>query len=257
MLINGVSSVGLGTGANRTVQPRVNLPAFILSRSEPKMSDEEFEQRIAEIAKRDHAAGRRRSQDPNSEIRVLERSFISVVSPDREGIINNALPSAMSTIMNRARTWNEFSYEEMVWKLMFGDVPFSASSNHGQQRLLYEFKDSSGNVIAELTTGGWTMRSTPAENARAAEFISIYNEAWDAADHEARVGWLRALPQECGWAEGMSENEMLAVLAAAIPSWFAENMPTVDVSTLQPQQGQAAKQTAARYEANLHEALDA
>ena len=32
------------------------------------------------------------------------------------------------------------------------------------------------------------------------------------------------------------------------------NIATVDVSELQPQQGQAARQTTARYEANLHEA---
>ncbi|MCL1877551.1 MAG: hypothetical protein FWF80_01705 [Defluviitaleaceae bacterium] len=256
MLINGVSSVGLSMGANRTVQSRANLPPTMLSRSEPKMSDEEFEQRIIEMAKRDHAAGRFQSQDPSSEFHTLERSFVSVVSPDREGIINNALPRAMATITNRARIWTELSFEELVWKLLFGESPPLASSNQGNQghqMLLYEFKDASGNVIAELFTGGWSMRSTPAENARSLDFITIYNQAWRTADHEARYGWLRELPQECGWAEGMSESEMLAVLAAAVPSWFAENMPTVDASELQPQQGQAAKQTAARYEANLHE----
>jgi len=241
MFINQISPVGHGPAINRTTQSRVNLPPFILSRTEPKMSDEEFEQRIIEMAKRDQAAGRFHGQslDPNSEYHSLRNSFISVASPDREGLISRALPEAMSTILSRARAWTELSFEEMVWKLLFGESPPLSSSNHGQQRLLYVFKDANGNKIAELTTGGWSMHSTPAENARSAEFAAIYNKAWDFAQGAERHGWRESEPFPSG----------------AILKFSNGSIVMVNAADLQPQQGQAASQAVARYEANLHEAV--
>jgi len=150
--------------------PRGNLPPFMLSRSEPKMSDEEFEQRIIELAKRDQAAGRFHCKDPSSELNQLRFSYISVVSPDREGMINNALPMILgnANTLTRSMTPNSMCPKELIWKLLLGiEIPPVSNLNLGQRRLLFELKDADGNSLATLTTDGWSMTPTPAENARA------------------------------------------------------------------------------------------
>jgi hypothetical protein len=251
-MINSVTSVGNSQGASRTEQRRVNLPSFMLSTTEPKMSDEEFEQKIIELAKRRQAAGKFQCSDPNGEFQSLRRSFISVASPDREGMINNALPTILGKIReytNSNTMITPTTYQELIMKLLFGEPPLSPNMDKGQQRVLFDLKDANGNLLARLTTGGWHQVHTPAESARDREFITIYNKAWRTAEHESRYGCAETrLPD--GWA---MEKESATLPAAATPNLAAENITTVDVSDLQPQQGQAARQATARYEANLHE----
>ena len=235
-MINGVTSAWNNQPTSHTEQRRVNLPSSILSKSEPKMSDEEFEQKIIEMAKRDFAAGRSGSNDINSEFHALRFSFISVVSPDREGMINNALPTILNKIREYAKKEYK-SYDEMIMDLLFGiEPPRSSDSNMGQKITLFELKDENGNLLARLSTGGWEMFGTPAENARDREFITIYNKAWDTAKHESINGSPDTRRPD-GW---------------AMPNVVTDGIKTVDASEVQAKQGQAA-QTAAKYEANLHE----
>jgi hypothetical protein len=206
MFVNNISAMGHSQSVSRTFQNRVSLPPYMLSRTEPKMSDEEFEQRIREMAKRDHAAGRFQSTDSNSDFHVLERSFVSVVSPDREGMINNALPAIMRSIKAHERMSNipaYNSYEEMIMHLLFGIEPPPSSNFNEGSILLFELKDEDGNVLARLFTSGWERVTTPAENARSAEFIAIYNEAWRSARFAQKAekhGWGTPI-RECGWGE--------------------------------------------------------
>jgi len=244
-MVNGISSVGNNQSVNRATQSRVNLPSFMLSTTEPEIGDEEFKQKIIEMAKRDQAAGRFQSNDANSEFHALRFSYISVASPDREGMINNALPTISSKIREyAAKSYN--SYQEMIMDLLFGIEPLTSTNlNKGQNITLFELKDANGNLLARLSTDGWEMHSTPAENSRDAEFISIYNKAWRTAEHEQKYGSPETRRGD-GWAENAS------IPSGATPNLTAKNITTVDVSGLQPQQGQAASQTTARYEANLH-----
>ena len=232
-MINGVTSAWNNQPTSHTEQRRVNLPSFMLSKSEPKMSDEEFEQKIIEMAKRDFAAGKFHNQD--DEYKSLRRSFVSIVSPDREGMINNALPTILKNIREYARKEYK-SYEEMINDLLFGIDPPSSNGNKGQQTVLFQLYDEGGNLLAELSTGGWSQFATPAETARGMEFNSIYNKAWDTAKHES-INGSPDTHRPDGW---------------AMPSVIADGIKTVDASEVQAKQGQAA-QTAAKYEANLHE----
>ncbi|MCL2577793.1 MAG: hypothetical protein FWE27_07065 [Defluviitaleaceae bacterium] len=247
-MVNSISSVGNSQVASRTAQQRVNLPSFMLSTTEPKMSDEEFEQKIIELAKRHQAAGKFQSQDPNSEFHDLRRSFISVASPDREGMINKALP----TILGKIREYTSSNtmtipttYQELIMKLLFGIDTYSSNMNKGQQTVLFELYDASGNNLATLTTGGWHQYHTPAESARDREFITIFNKAWTAA----KFGWDEERTLKDGWA---MESENAPIPSGVTPNLTAKNITTVDASELQPQQGQAASKATARYEANLH-----
>jgi hypothetical protein len=246
-MINSVTSVGHSQGTNRTEQRRVNLPSFMLSTTEPKMSDEEFEQKIIALAKRDQAAGKFHNRD--SEYKSLRNSFISVASPDREGMINKALPTILSKIREYANKTQYASYDEMIMHLLFGIDPPSSDLNMGQNVTLFELKDANGNLLARLSTSGWHQIHTLAESARDFEFNAIYRKAWRTAEGAKRFGWGEPRRGD-GWA---MEKESATIPAAATPNLAAENITTVDVSDLRPQQGQAARQTTARYEANLHE----
>jgi hypothetical protein len=207
----------------------------MLSRTELKMSDEEFEKKIIELAKRNQAKGIFQSNASNREFHDLERSFVSVVSPDREGMINKALPTILGKIREYANKTPNASYEEMIMYLLFGIEPPSSGLNSGQNITLYELKDADGNLLARLSTCGWEIHSTPAENARSAEFVAIYNKAWRTAEHESIYGTPESRRGD-GWA-----------MESTPP-----NITTVDVTEIQPQQGQTARNTTARYEANLH-----
>jgi hypothetical protein len=234
-MINSISSVGHNQATVRTEQRRVNLPSFMLSTTKPKMSDEEFEKKIIELAKRNQAMGKFQCKDPNGEFHTLRFSYISVASPDREGMINKALPTILGKIREYANKTPNASYEEMIMYLLFGIEPPSSASNSGQQTVLFELYDAHGNNIATLTTGGWHQYATPAENGRSSEFVAIYNKAWDTARHESIYGTPESRRGD-GWA-----------MESTPP-----NITTVDVTEIQPQQGQTARNTTARYEANLH-----
>ena len=213
------------------------------------MSDDEFRERIKELARRNQAKGIFQCGDVNGEFQSLKRSFVSVASPDREGMINNALP----TIINRAssalrgRMQHSMCPSEFIWRLLLGkDIPPLESSNPGQHKKLFTLKDEGGNKLAVLTTAGWEVHATPAESGRRSEFLALYNEAWDAA----RFGWGRPTRGD-GWAE--KEEGIAPLPCGAMPNLAANNITTVNASELQPQQEQAASQVASRYEANLHE----
>lgn len=178
--INNNPSVGVNHISGRT-QSDVRLPDSMLSRSEPAMSEEAFRERIEEMARRDAAAGRFQSHDVNSEYHQLLRKFMSTASPDRQGMINAAFPSMIGKIRMLAQS--NPPVRTLLELLLLGEeIP--QSFNPGQELVLFQLKDENGNLLAELTTGGWTMFSTDAENARASEFMSIYNNAWRAARAE-------------------------------------------------------------------------
>ena len=89
-----LSSFNVNRSQNKS-QPRFNVtssPSWdgVLTRTEPEMTDEEFHAKIKEMSINNVKMGRAIYDMPNA-FSELRDSFISVVSPDRESIINNRL----------------------------------------------------------------------------------------------------------------------------------------------------------------------
>lgn len=119
------------------------------TKTSPAMSEEEYREAIIEQAKKDAAKGICGGESAG--YRNLMKSYVSVSSPDRKGIIAKA---------------------------------FQSLANKGRISFV-EFKDAGNNVIAHYSqNNGWSMVMTKAEIARTSEFSSIYVEAWRNAYYE-------------------------------------------------------------------------
>lgn len=114
----------------------------------PEMSEEDFENAIKELARK-HAEGGDRNGMLNEDYIELRHSYTSVVSPDREGLINNA-----------AKTMS---------------VPANMDYNAAN---VY---DEKGDVCATYNQHGWNSYLTKDEAARSNQFYSIYKSAFDEA----------------------------------------------------------------------------
>lgn len=104
-------------------------------------------------------------------------SYVSVVSPDRKGIIDNALATLSSINQSPIPQPKAIS----LLDILLGKRMISTDNEISYA----EFKDSSGEVVATFSNGTWHAMGTPAEDARTSEFYGIYREAWNAARSEA------------------------------------------------------------------------
>jgi len=176
--------VGANQTGNRTTRNKgVNLPDFMFTTTAPEKSEDEFKAAIQALARRDAAAGKFHNRD--AEFQNLERSFISVVSPDRQGMINSSL-TAIQQGKQMAAQQGWHITQNLVNSLLSGR-PIGHTPPHsrtGQEQLLFELRDGNGQHLARLTSGGWRMVLTDAEVSRRQEFSKIYNAAWDAARAE-------------------------------------------------------------------------
>ncbi|MCL2048282.1 MAG: hypothetical protein FWG87_06095 [Defluviitaleaceae bacterium] len=252
MVVNKTAmSVDLSQFVNRT-RYNVKLPSFMLSKSEPLMSDEEYKEKAIEMARQHAREGRTYSHDRDSDFNVLRNSYTSVVSPDRQGIINKAMPKVMSDLKKKAAESDMFQrFMEILFKLETNRTPHMGAEqvlemphmpeSMGQALHIAEFKDEFGNRIATLATDGWAMIPTDAEIARGKELQIIYNDAWRAAKSEYAL-------------ERSLEADSSGGLSWLMPNKPMPNITKTDISTIQPQQGQTTKTVANLYEANLHEA---
>lgn len=141
------------------------------TKTEPKMSDEEYKAAIIRQAQKDAPTGK--FGVTCSGFRELLDSYVSVVSPDRKGIIT----SVMNCI---AGLKNPFQ-PKLPKILSLLDVLTGKKEFSKDQKLTYaEFKDSNGEVVASYCDGKWEAFSTKAEDARNSEFYGIYKDAWNA-----------------------------------------------------------------------------
>lgn len=137
----------------------VRMPDFskydMNTKTPRKMSDEEYEKAIIAQAKKDAASGSFYS----AESKNLMKSYVSPFSPDRRSLIQNTFRSA----------------DGLLDLLIRGT---------GKETVNFaEFKDSSGNTVAEYSsTQGWFMIGTPEENARENSFHSIYGDAYNGTE---------------------------------------------------------------------------
>lgn len=142
---------------------------YFNTKTAPKMSDDKFTEAIVQQAQKDAAIGKAGVECPG--FKSLMKSYVSVVSPDRKGMISNALTSLEHI--------KKLPKPEAISLL---DILLGKRIMSADNELSYaEFKDSNGEVIATYSNGGWSFQSTKAEDARTSEFYGIYLDAWNAA----------------------------------------------------------------------------
>ncbi|MCL2198913.1 MAG: hypothetical protein FWB80_08330 [Defluviitaleaceae bacterium] len=160
---------------NLRSQSPVRMPSFepgeqgriLTTNATPRKTDDEFKVAIKEAAQRDFAAGYFQN---SAETQALIDEFISVASPDRRGVITNAMQVsggfAGLSIINQSPN------------LPRGQTPIHF--NH-----VFERSDRHISSI-QLTNYGWDFSLTMAEAERSRDILGIYNDAWAAAQREAR-----------------------------------------------------------------------
>jgi len=120
----------------------------MLTKSDPIMSDEEFEKAIWEMAWKDASNNVARMNNP--EVAQMRRAFISVVSPDRKAAYAHTM----------AQTGGKLPINQIIF-------------------------DSNGRRVMHYTPNGfWAPSNTPEEKSRLALFHQIYNEAYAAYEKE-------------------------------------------------------------------------
>jgi len=152
----------------------------MMTRSAPLMSDEAFMERAKEQARKDFANNVFQGEEFGS----LARAFVSVVSPDRVGMIDRAITSGSSSPLKRASyLWEILLQLEKGNKnaLPVSDIGFrpDGSIHH------FFITDSAGNnIIMYEQDGGWSAISTPEEVARGKIILQVYNDEWKQAKSE-------------------------------------------------------------------------
>ena len=127
------------------VQPNWNT---ITSKSDPLMSDEEFEKAIWEMAWQDAANGLARMSNP--EVSKLRGAYVSVVSPDRQAAYAQTM----------AQTGGKMPINNVIL-------------------------DGNGNRLMNYNPGGfWLPRTNDAERSRLGDFNRMYLEAYAAYEKE-------------------------------------------------------------------------
>jgi len=165
----------------RTVFNRLANYKDLLSRSAPLMSDEEFMERAKEQAQKDFS----NNVFQGSELCALQRAFISVVSPDRVGIIKNAIRSESSSPQRRALYLWEILLQIEKGKETALPVSGIGFNPDGSINVMH-ICDSAGNIIIAYGDGGWAENFTPEELARAHAMYKVYNDAWKQASEQAK-----------------------------------------------------------------------
>ena len=141
------------------------------TRTPSKMSEQKYEEAIVRQAQKDAATGKYGVECPG--FKSLMKSYVSVVSPDRKGIIENAL-SGLSKVCK--------SPEPETISLL--EILLGIKATKVDAAPYAEFKDSNGELVATYSNSGWTFFSTKAETARTTEFDVIYHAAWNAARND-------------------------------------------------------------------------
>lgn len=174
MRINSYNSFQVNQPSSRNKASSVSVPDFFAKKA-PKMSDDKFKEAIIQQAQKDAPTGKFGVDCPG--FKNLMDSYVSVVSPDRKGIIDNAMAALGSINQSPIPQPKALS----LLDILLGKLTMSDDNTISYA----EFKDSSGEIVATFSNGTWHAMGTPAEDARTSEFYGIYREAWNAARGEA------------------------------------------------------------------------
>jgi hypothetical protein len=155
----------------------------LLSRSKPLMSDERFMEAARELARKDFSLGIR----ADAEFSALRDAFLSVVSPDRVGLVENTFGKMADSLDKRLpRNLLEVF---MMMENELGDLPQVSNVTVTPTGKLASINihDDSGNVVVMYSYwSGWTASWTPEEWQRHHKILGVYNDEWYALHNEAK-----------------------------------------------------------------------
>jgi len=155
----------------------------------PKLSDEELEAKIMELARRDAASGKDSRFVKNDkggaivtgtdEWYQLMNDYTFADSPDRKGVIDSTLSNIGSKLRSMGVTFNRFTIFDAIFKnsAAFGSKDIGVN--------FINFKGADGTPLAKYSSdSGWGIYATPSEKARGQEFLKMWNNAIILANQE-------------------------------------------------------------------------
>ena len=156
----------------------------LFSYTERTMSDEEMEDKVRQQARIDFARGIFQGEG----FAELRNQFVSVVSPDRVGYMNNPM-RGFNGGSNQVRAFNFWG--SFLNSPGGGNVPPEVSALSralSGEALSLTIDDLSGNPIIgfDRERGGWTEIFTPAERARSNAITQVYQETWNELHRQAQ-----------------------------------------------------------------------
>jgi len=160
----------------------VRLPNFnyMNTQSTPKLSDDEIKARVVELAKRYAETGERNDEEMNK----LTRMFMSPASPDRRGVITNALTALEGRINSLKKLSNVHTTVGEWINLLFGRA--NLNTNFSVNSLFVT--DSSGNEIAMFNEKvGWRQITTDAERSRVRELHGLFADTVTAVQNGTKT----------------------------------------------------------------------
>jgi hypothetical protein len=155
----------------------------LLSKAKPLMSDEKFMDAARELARKDFALGIR----DGAEFHALRDAFISVVSPDRVGLVE-------SVLRNASNTPNGTFIRDLLHAFMLQENGYDDSARVSGVTVTptgelasMNIHDSAGNISVMYSHwGGWTPVLTSEEWERNHKILAVYNDEWFALHNEAK-----------------------------------------------------------------------
>ncbi|WP_283607318.1 hypothetical protein [Faecalispora anaeroviscerum] len=146
--------------------PDFNDPLFP-TKATASIDEDKIKEAVMKQAQEDQAAG---TFQTSTGFKSLKTSYLSIVSPDRKGIITEGL----KMITKKVPTVESLNLID----ILFGKVSYKSES----KSISYaEFYDSNGELVATYSNTGWNCYQTKAEAAQETEICMIYNEAWNNA----------------------------------------------------------------------------
>jgi len=164
----------------------------LLSRSTPLMSDEAFMEKAREQARKDFA----NNVFQGDEFGSLSKAFVSVVSPDRVGIIENAIRNGSSSTQKRALHLWEILLQLEKGKENALPVSYYNVKPDGSINDMFITDSAGNNIIQYSQDWGWIEISTPEEITRGKIILQVYNDEWKQAKSE--VGAFEQTPCDLG-----------------------------------------------------------
>ena len=194
-MINNIALRGQGMSVSGNARFTIpSLPSNFHNSGTTTLTRDDIEQKIRDIARRNmekHDSSRDMFDAHIPEINTLfdaeyaelKRAWTSLVSPDRQSIVNNRMSeisSRIGSIISQGKqTINLFNL--LFSKLSRPNHNFNFASgvhsNIDQGSNFINFRDANGNLVACYTAGeGWREHFTDAEWAATGEFHRMWND---------------------------------------------------------------------------------
>lgn len=180
-MINSISS----TKYSNFFRKNAKIPnsTIMWTKGQCKLSEKELVSKIVDLAHRDAVAGKNSLLDDEigSEWNTLYHDFVSLASPDREGIIQKKM--AQLTGGTTSISLKSNSRVEAFAILFANSHRYKHDPDVGSDYI--NFRDEQGREVAVYSkNAGWLVNVTPGERERGNAFIKLWNQALADAQKE-------------------------------------------------------------------------